>query len=647
MTIHAAFIDNDIATGNRVNAAWLNAVNQVVYAGDGPLTEAQITALLLNSGLGYVNVKWWGATANKTTDNLAYFNSAATYAIANKLAIYIPAAAPGFYYRLSGPWVLTSATSLKVFGDGNASLLVMANATGGNGITLSATSHATFCDFGIYGTSGSGNGIELTNASDNNKFRGLWLGWMDGDGIKITSGQSNVFTDCDIDQNSGYRPATLVGGLVDGAVDRAVHNPAHASGLTNNNTFVNCRINAAGSVVGLKVGTSGVGVNVVSFAWIGGLIQGLESLVHMVETKSCSILAAHLEPPVGVLSTYVVTFDGCVNTQIANCDVAGDTKFLNACDNCGFANVSGCGLDVSATSTRSYWHGGTYRNISTGPGGGNIIDRSGMLDSRDLRNASNERFHAAHNVSPRATVYFDTNMQDWVGGASPTVPCGFSVVGGTLTRSTTTPLPGSTYSAQHVLTGDLTQYLTITLQPALLPIAKFITVQAWVYNVTTAGLAFIGMVEGGTGNASYQGSYLADTWERMLVSFQPNASATSAAIRFTGSIGTIRWGRIRIMLDNFVPLSELDLDNTGTPSMSYGGRPVRNLVTTGTAAITNILEPHYGNVSIRLGASTDFTDSAGFQLQGGINWTAGVAGDTLDMSYGSDGVWRETGRSVN
>ena len=101
------------------------------------------------------------------------------------------------------------------------------------------------------------------------------------------------------------------------------------------------------------------------------------------------------------------------------------------------------------------------------------------------------------------------------------------------------------------------------------------------------------------------------------------------------------------MLDNFVPLSELDLDNTGTPSMSYGGRPVRNLVTTGTAAITNILEPHYGNVSIRLGASTDFTDSAGFQLQGGINWTAGVAGDTLDMSYGSDGVWRETGRSVN
>jgi hypothetical protein len=154
------------------------------------------------------------------------------------------------------------------------------------------------------------------------------------------------------------------------------------------------------------------------------------------------------------------------------------------------------------------------------------------------------------------------------------------------------------------------------------------------------------MVEGGTGASAYQPSYQADVWERILVTFIANASATDVTLRFTGLTGTVYWDDIRIMVENFTPREEITLDGTATPTISYGGRHVPNLVTSGTPTITNFLEPHVGKpFTIRFAGATIITDADPIFLAGSGNFT-GAAGDTMTLVYGSDGKFRQLSESV-
>jgi hypothetical protein len=198
------------------------------------------------------------------------------------------------------------------------------------------------------------------------------------------------------------------------------------------------------------------------------------------------------------------------------------------------------------------------------------------------------------------------------------------------------------------MSADLTQGFQISPAPENYFVGsegRSVTVEAWVYNLTTAGLARVGMLEGGTGAAVYQPSYQANVWERILVTFYPNASATAVTLRFTGVTGTVYWDGIKITLNDYVQRREVVIDNSATPSVSYGGYQIPLCVTLGTPTYTNFLEPHVGiPFTIRGASAAVCSDNANIFLSGSASFTFAV-GDTLTLVYGSDGVFHEIART--
>lgn len=608
-----------------------------------PRTAAEISAGVTPSSYLYPesNVKRYGAQGDRTTDDLAAFNRAAAVALYTK-KVFIPAVQSGYYYRLTNVWTLTDLDSVEVYGEGIQSLLVIANNAGANCITLDSTAHATVRDLGIYGTAGSGSGINIANDSHYNSFRNIWVGWCDASGFRVTLGISNTFINCKVDQNNGFRPASLVGGLTDGSIKHGFYVLGTATGRNNNQTFLGCHVNAAGETMSVQIGDGGV-TPVDSCTWNGGLIQGSANHreVYLV-TKDCVFDGAHIEPPVGVSANWVVTFDACTNTEIRNCGVQGDVRMIGACVQSGLDRVRGYGVDIGASCDRCYVTNGQYGHNSTGPAGGLIKDRSGTSIIENLKNAANVRFASGKDVR-NASTYLSSNMETWVGGGSPTVPCGFSSFGTpTIAReNTASHVRSGTYSASVAHSSELDEGLQIQLEPINQFAGRSITVEAWVKNITTAGLAYIGMTEGGTSVSVYQQSHQADVFERMLVTFKVDSAATSVAIKFTGAVGTVKWDYIKITCEEHEPVITRSLDGTATPSISYGGQHVPYFVTQGTPTITNFLNPHVGKpFVIRFDGATVITDGDPIRLAGAGNFT-GASGDVIAMVYCDDGFFRQ------
>jgi hypothetical protein len=585
------------------------------------------------------NVKRYGALGDRTTDDLAAFNRAASVAVYTK-KVFIPALQAGYYYKLSGAWVIRDLDSVEVFGEGTQSLLVIANSSGANCITVDSTVQARFHHFGIYGTAGSGNGIELINDAQYNQFSEIWMGWLDGDGFKNTLGISTRLNNIKIDQNNGYRPASLVG-LSDGSIKRGIHVPSTVTARNNDFRAVNCVVNAAGEVASLVVGTSG-GIVVESFSFVDGLLQGASSWNEVYfHTKDAVIANTHIESSAGVATDYIITMDVCTNTWIDKSGVNGDVRLIGACQQSGLTKCRIAGVDIGASTDRCAVEDSSYSLLQSGPGAGVIKDRAQRSRLRNLINASNDNFASGDGLRNPST-YMSTNMETWVGGASPTVPCGLTSFGTpTITReSTAAHVRSGGFSASVAHSSDLDEGLQVVLEPINQFAGRQVAVEAWVKNITTAGLAYIGMSEGG-GVSVYQPSFLADTFERMVVTFKIDAAASSATLKFTGLTGTVKWDSIKITCEEHTPVLVRSFDGTATPSVSYGGNHVPYFVTQGTPTITNFLEPHVGKpFVIRFDGATVITDSDPIRLAGAGNFT-GASGDMIALVYCDDGFFRQ------
>lgn len=599
-----------------------------------------------------VNVLDFGAVGDGVTDDLAAFNLAKAAAAATNRAIYIPA--PKVfkkYYKLSAAWVLNEQ-SLSVFGDGTASCVVSHSATGDDAIRITA-SHVSIRDIGISGISTSGNGLHLntTGGVGQARIEGVWVGWMGLDGFRITQGQSNVFTDCSVDQNSGYRPITLTSGA-EGSCLIAFNVLSNSSGNTNNSSFVNCRANAGGLTHNVKFGSLSPGGQTESCHWIGGLIQGSNNYeeVSFVNCKDCDIQATHIEPPTGSYTGYVVSMSSCNNCVIRNTNIQGDSQFLSSAS-CGYQNVRTMGLLVDANSENCFFYDGNYHNNSAGPLGGEIRDFGKETVFRNLINASNERFRYGDSL-PTKHEYFSSNMQFWVGGASPTVPCGFANYAIATIVQETTIKKSFDYSCKITSAGG-SRGIRTRVGPGNYLQGKRILVQAWVYNETASNLAGISMLVDSSGVFGLSSSSIG-IWEKMLVSFDVATSASNIDLLFTAlDTGTVYFDSIAIWVEgDYQQVTELTLDGTATPSISFptvgaGGYPVPTLRTSGTPTITNFIDPHVGApFTLLFDAATVVQDNATIQLSGGANFI-GTANDTLTLVYGTDGIFREISRSVN
>lgn len=599
-----------------------------------------------------VNVLDYGAVGDGVTDDLAAFNLAKAAAVATNRAIYIPSPKEfKKYYKLSAAWVLDTP-SLSVFGDGTSSCVVSHSATGDDAIRVTAD-HISIRDIGISGISTSGNGLHINLAAlgGSCRFEGLWIGWMGIDGVRITSGQSNIFTDCSVDQNSAYRPITLTSGT-EGNTLIAFNILSSSTANTNNNSFVNCRANAGGSQYNLKWGDStGGNPRLETCNWIGGLIQGSSNYreVFFVNCQDCNIQSTHIEPPVGSTSNYAVTMQGCINCVISNGNIQGDSRFLT-CNFCGLRSIRAYGISIDSTSINCFFNDMNYENNNTGPLGGKINDSGVETIFRNLQNASTARYAYGDNL-PTKHQYVSNNMQFWVGGASPTVPCGFVKYSTPTVAQETTIKKSFDYSCKITSAGGL-QGIRTRIGPVNYLQGKRILVQAWVYN-SSNGLGAVAMEVDG---ALYiQASTNNNVWEKMLVTFDvPTSAATSVDLLFLAQdTGTVYFDAIAIWVEgDYQQVTEATLDGTATPSVSYptagvGGYPVSTLRTSGTPTITNFVDPHVGvPFTLLFDGATVVQDNAVIQLSGGANFT-GTTNDTLTLVYGTDGIFREISRSVN
>ena len=615
-------------------------IGQLLYP---QVTASEVAASVTPTNYAYPpnHVRRYGAVGDGLTDDTAAFNTAAAVAVYSG-EVYIDPASPK-YYRLNSTWTLVGLPpGTIVHGAGLASIIVNANTAGATGIINSGNIHLCFKDFGIYGTSAAGDNLDNQNAAHYTDHINVWSGFSAGACFKNTQGISARYDHCQADDNNAFRPITLLGGLVDGLPNYGFWIPSDAGSLNNNPTFIDCRANAVGAICNVQIGTSG-GPPVQTFHWFGGLIQGSRAYTEFyLVTEDSSIEGAHIEPIPGNTTGWIGTMDGCINTVVRDTVVEGDVRFINDCANCGYENLTAAGFDIGVGSTNCFLRDLSAGNIQTGPASGLIKDRGTNTDIRRITGSAH--VNVGENVR-NASSYFQSSMQEWVGGGSPTVPCGFALRGsGTVSQSTAQVYSG-TYSCKVIIGTNLADGFAITLAPGNEIAGKNITVEAWVYNVTTPGLAYIEGIEGGTFASYQQASFQAGVWERMYVTFTPGASATSVQINFTGLVGTMYWGPIKITLEDHTPITELLVDTTAIPQISYplgdfGGYPVRRLIIPASAtAITNFLNPSYGHYDLVWTGNRTITSNSNIVVTAGT--TAGTAGLTMRLTYGSDGVFRQ------
>lgn len=606
------------------------------------LHQAEIDAGVTPSDFSYPvgNALAYGCIADRTTANDAAF--ARLGLVAQYYPdIHIPAAPiKGYYYRITTTWTLTTVRQCTIRGDGDGSVIVIDNDGDVNAITIDGCIHVTCKDFAIFGIEDSGNGLELIGGSHHFVGINLYSAFMDGAAFKVTWGISSTWINCRADRNIGYRPATLLSGMTEGRPIRAFHVTSRVDGQNNNPTFLGCQANACGDIVSVQIGDTG-GEPVQSATWEGGLIQGSVVGFELFGRFKDSRISCHIEPPVGqIAGNYCVALEGCTDSVIRDCVVTGDIDLTGSCRNLKLKGVNTCGIRIASTCADIVIDESTYANVATGATAGHIMDAGAFTELRLLKNASNDRFSIGHNLR-RPVVYFPTNMQTWVGGGSPTVPCGYTKYGTcTISREGTIKRTGD-YSCKIVNATDLAGGIQIELLPANCFTGKRFSVEVWTYSAGSPGLARFSMLDGASTYTEI--THLQDTWEKTVVTFSP---ASTPILRLTGKTGTIYIDVSNIYVDDFTPLAEMTLDGTATPTVSYGGRPVPLLLTSGTPTITNFLEPHVGvPFTIHFAGATVISDNANIVLEGSGNFT-GAANNTMTLVYGLDGVFHEVGRVV-
>lgn len=614
-----------------------------------PLSPAEIAANVTptNYSVLWNWVTRYGAKGDGITNDLPAFNTAAAVAVYSA-EVYLPPTSPT-YYLLSNVWTLLGQPKgTLIHGAGLSSIIVIGNGSGANAITVNGVQHIQLKDFGVNGTNGCGNGIEFINAAHYPDVINVWVGFVSGACFKNTQAISARYELCQADDNNAFRPVQLLGGLTDGTPNYGYWIPSDPNGFNNNPTFINCRANAVGGICSVQIGTSG-GLPISTFHWFGGLIQGSSVFTEFyLVTLDSVINGAHIEPPVGAATGWIGTMDACTNTVVKNTVIEGDCQFINSCLNCGYESITGAGFIINVGSTRCFIRDTSYNNISTGLGGGAIKDMGTYTVLERLTNAGNANVSVGDSLRNKS-VYFQTNMQEWVGGGAPTVPCGFSVLSSATVSQSTAVVYSGLYSCLSTMSTTLTSGFAISMGPLNELAGKQVNVEALVYNSTTTGGAYIQGVETGSGKTYQQASYQYQNWERMNVTFalSTNTATTGFQVQFTGLPGTVYWGPVKITAEDHTPYHQISLDSTSTPDISYleggyGGYPVRLLaVSTSTNTITSFTNPHLGFVyGLTFTGNRTVQHGVNIFLSTGTNLVA-TTGATVELFYGVDGYFRQ------
>lgn len=616
---------------------------------------------------GAVNVQWYNATGDSSTDDLAAFDAAELGAVTHGAnAVYIPALAGGNFYKLSDVWNILNRDNFTVYGDGPQSAIVSYNEAAANVIEVDSCYFFHMRGISLNGIVGGGNGLVIMDTSAANPshygtYENIWLQYFDLDALVVESGQSNTFTGLKADVENAHSIVTLTGGKTKGARQRGIYIKSQAAGHTNNQSFVNCVINSTygtdAADYALQVGTAG-GTVVGSFSWLGGLIQGGDSNLVYLRCKDGHIKNAHIEASFSA-TKYEITFDGAQDTVIEGGHGGGDVLFSNSANRCGLVGRKLNGTLIESTCSRIYLRDCSFLNAGVGPEGkvndqGTDTEITGCIGGA---NASAVRYAVGDSIKGSKAIWMTTDMEEWLGGASPARPCGTvnfdpGALGGmTISREATTVRTGSFSLKQVTTTGsgnDYEQGSYFNLTPLGANMRYLITV--WCY--VSAGTASLRLwINSGATTSDY---VVDDTgaWLKLQMTITPDAADTQIQVLLAaGKSSTVFWDSLTVETENFTPLAYATLTDVAAPilgPLNATGYHIPTYLATGTTAITNFSGQWVGKpFTLIFDASRTVTDNAAIHLSGGSNFSA-TADDTLTLVYdGTDGVFREVSRSVN
>lgn len=592
------------------------------------------------------DVRRYGAKGDRVTDDIVAFENAVRSCSGSGRVVFVPAVRWGNHYRHSRPWVVTAVPQFRSYGQGVLSIIVAANTTGGNGLTLVDCTEAHVRGLAFAGYAGSGHGVELTGSSpvDPNagchrcRIEDVHVGLMGGDGFKNTSGVSNRFINCRANQDNGYNPAQLNAETTEGSTQIGFHVPSHPLGYTNNATFIAC--NADGCrVLSIKVGDAGGIVD--SFDWEGGTIQGCVSGEEIyLKAHDATIFGAHIEPS-AALGKYILTFDACFNSHVMAGSLQGDVHFKGS-QGCSVSRCNFGGATIDADSSNCVVEDGSFANIATGAAAGKMQDKGKSTRILNLPAADNALKGAGYFDGAQLVVA--ANGLEWDGANW----AGWSTNGAALSQ--VADADGTNTIRMQISAAGFTQYTSKIIEPIDALRGRWVTVDAYVKNANgAAGKAFIQAVYDGSSTAEASSQFADGTIERMQAAFFVPHASLGFEIHLTGGNGAdAQWYSVVISAQNYFARPFMALNVSATPTLWGRGGPTTEWNAPGSATpITGFLGGTIGKpFSISFAGAQTLTNSASLILAGGVNFVA-KANDRITLVYRSDAKFQEVSRMVS
>jgi len=589
------------------------------------------------------NVCHWEASgAGLTVDNTTPFTRAVAYCstAGTVLPLLIPSS--NKFYRITDEINITERY-FELFGEGRTKSVIYIDAAAKSAIVINGAADHSVYNLGIAGKSGSYDGIQITGSSDRGHIHDVWIGWTDRYCIHHINSNSQSYTNVNCNQNSGMRPAGLndISGSL-GSADIGLY-IAGAANRNHNATLTNCHFNGVGSTYAVQVG-DGAGT-VQTFNMLGGLIQaaGSNKEIYLNGVNYGSIKGVHIESNALISTAYSIDIENCTNFSVESCIVSGAVRFQGTSDQSGINHCQTSGIKFESTVDPTCYAQNCSVNTGNGDGGptgGHLHDFNGKIKLRDITGNRNY----GDNLGELGKDWFFTDFTDWVG---TTLPCGFNETGGGTASQEGTIKLGGTYSCKFVTTGASDFLYHVIHQEGNFSSQK-IVVEAWVYNLTTAGLTTMTAYYNAGASTTTISTRQADAWERVLVTFDVPASTTTIAIRFnTSTAGTFYLGRFRVRVPGWYDHTHVrTLDDNATPDLKGDEGWVPEVVRSGgTTTITSFLNPIVGR-EFRFIADHALTinDTATINLSGGANQALTVGSS---MSFVYDGtLFTETGRMI-
>jgi hypothetical protein len=513
-TVLSSNYNSTVVNATHVTLYWVHDTSNVAANVPSPLTTIELGPAVNFPALNLKCLDAGKYGLIPSNGESGYFDNATVLAKAMSAAysesktLVIPGihAAGNKAYAYTGTFEISN--KMTVCGDGAPSMLLCMSTSGHTAVKVTSK-HVHLQDFGVHGLSGGGHGFEWANAANFCTGVGLYTGWVDGDGFRITEAQSCKWDRLTVDLS--VRHCIVDASLTEGAIKNGLYIYEHATDLNNDHVFDLLTINGSCQTYGtthygIKVGGRANANRPSSIHFNGGIMQGPANYQGLyLRCYDASFNGFHIEPsnyytpftatsgttttatvtgagwstnewtvgegyrilftsgansgstatitsntadtltfaalgsPVAASDTfrlqqwnsllnYLVTIDQCRNVEFGGgTGIQGDTRITGVSEQVIFGNCTMYGAVIDDTAVNCEIRDTSYNHATYGPTGGALYNKSMSTKLENLTSSGSSQAAMGNNIRD-SKLYFETNFENWIGGASPTAPANVQVV---------------------------------------------------------------------------------------------------------------------------------------------------------------------------------------------------------------------------